>query len=103
MNVLELYLASAQSEEACEEDAAAILHYLAAFCHSVNGGDFGRAIPLSERIRQLQLRIGIDDQELIALTYSDGLGGTDECRSVLSKLISSNSIEIDDIGKGDET
>ena len=87
MNMADLYFAQALSEETTADDLPALLHYLAAFCDSMNSGTPETSYRSVNKIRKLQLRIGISDRVLLDLVHSYGPLNDNECQNALAASI----------------
>ncbi|MCM1179550.1 MAG: hypothetical protein NC347_04780 [Clostridium sp.] len=83
------YFTLALNEEKAGNEPAALLLYLSSFCDSFNSGDT-RPYGTVAKIRMLQNRLSIPDQQLYYMLHSYGPLSDAECRKLLSDSINGN-------------
>lgn len=77
------YFQLARKEEKQGKHSAALLLYLSSFCEHFNSCLDGYPSGTIEKIRRLQLQIGISDYHLLSLIRSYGFLTDNECRQLL--------------------
>ncbi len=87
------YFLLALDEEKAGNEPAALLLYLSSFCNSFNSGDT-RPYGTVAKIRMLQSRLSISDQQLCDMTHSYAHLSDAECRKLLSDSIDGNIADI---------
>lgn len=83
MNRSSTYFQFARDEEKQGRSGSALLFYLSSFCEHFNSCLDGYPSGTVEKIRRLQLQIGISDYYLLSLIRSYGTLTDDECRYLL--------------------
>ncbi|RKI42197.1 hypothetical protein D7V86_26655 [bacterium D16-51] len=83
------YFSLALTEEKAGNEPAALLLYLSSFCDSFNSGNT-RPYGTVAKIRMLQSRLSIPDQQLYDMMHSYGPLSDAECRKLLSDSIDGN-------------
>lgn len=83
MSNLSTYFQLARNEEIQGRHSAALLFYLSSFCEHFNSCTDSYPSGIVEKIRRLQLQIGISDYYLLSLVRSYGFLTDNECRHLL--------------------
>lgn len=81
------YFELARSEEKVGNDCSALLLYLSSFCDSFNSGTMDYPVGATAKIRMLQFKLGLSDDELSDLVHSYGPLTDFECRTLLTYSI----------------
>lgn len=83
MSKTSIYFQLARNEEKQGRSSSALLFYLSSFCEHFNSCLDSYPTGTVEKIRRLQLQIGISDFYLLSLVSSYGLLTNNECRYLL--------------------
>lgn len=82
------YYSLARIEEKHGNLGSALLFYLTSFCETYNAGCLYYPIGATNKIRRLQLNLGLTDDELYSMVRSYGPLTDQECRYLLRYSIS---------------
>lgn len=82
MNYSADYFKLARAEEAAGQPVPALLHYLSSFCAGFYPG-VAYPYQATAKIRHLQLRLGLTDEQLFSYVHSYGALTDMECRQLL--------------------
>lgn len=83
MSKSSVYFQLARNEERQGQSGAALLLYLSSFCEHFNSCLDRYPAGTVEKIRRLQIQIGISDHYLLSLVHSYGFLTDNECRHLL--------------------
>lgn len=100
MNNTAQYFSLAKMEENAGHSASALLFYLSSFCASFNCEHPQYPYQTTAKIRNLQLRLGLSDEELMQLVHSYGPLSDQDCRELLSSAICGCPTKINVISRG---
>lgn len=93
MNLSADYFCLAREEEKSGQNEAALLHYLSSLFSALHSGKL--SYQATEKIRRLQKKLLLSDEQLLSCVSSYGDFSEADCRKLLYFSIAGNLIEIE--------